>query len=139
MIKKILTVLTTYEIELVEFMSGFAALMWGLWLLNPALQTFSMSASFSSMAMLASENVWGFGMIMIGAAQIEAIISYDLDRRKHSSLILSTLWIFITAMLAHANVASTGVAIYGTFAAFTTWSYLRLSQRVEIISKFSEK
>lgn len=130
--------LITYEIELVEIMSGFAALCWGIWLVNPAFNTFATSTTFDNMAMLAPEWLWGMCMLAIGIAQVESVISHTLKRRKMSSLILSIMWMFITTIFLYSNIASTAGVIYGTFAFFTAWSYLRLSQRVEIKSKFSK-
>lgn len=136
--QKLKHVLITYEIELVEIMSGFAALCWGIWLINPLLNTFITSDTFDTMAMIAPEWLWGLSMVTIGFAQVESVISHKLARRKISSLILSVMWMFITTIFLYSNIASTAGIIYGTFAFFTAWSYLRLSQRVEIKSKFSK-
>lgn len=128
--------LVTYEIELVEIMSGIAAVSWGVWLINPALDTFITSYTFYTMAAVAPEWLWGTCMIVIGVAQVESVISHKLVRRKVSSLMLSIMWMFISAVFLYANVASTAGVIYSVFAFFTAWSYLRLSQRVEIRSRF---
>lgn len=136
--QKLKHALISYEIELVEIMSGIAAVCWGLWLINPLFVTFDSSQTFYAMAMLAPEWMWGWAMLVIGFFQVESVITHSLSRRKKTSLILSIMWIFITAIFAYANVRSTAIAIYGTFAFFTVWSYLRLSQRVEITSKFSK-
>lgn len=136
--RKIVKAMITYEIELVEIMSGIAAFSWGLWLINPAFNSFASTKTFDTMAMLAPEWMWGIAMMLIGFFQVESVLSHRLSRRKTTSIILSTMWIFITALFAYANVASTATVIYGTFAFFTIWSYLRLSQRVEIVSKFSK-
>ena len=137
--KKIQKALITYDIELVEIMSGVASLSWGLWLLNPIFNTFVSAPTFNTMSSIAPEWLWGFAMFVIGIIQIESVLSHSLRRRKLSSIILATMWIFITSVFAHANISSTGVVIYGTFAIFTVWSYLRLSQRVEIKSRYKNK
>lgn len=136
-IKKLKDVLVTYDIELVEVMSGFAALTWGLWLLNPIADTFVSSRTFSTMALIAPEELWGIAMVIVGFLQVYSVVVHKLNLRKQSSIVLSIMWLFITAVFAHANHVNTAVAIYGVFTAFTTWSYLRLSQRVEIKSKFN--
>lgn len=138
-IKQLKKALITYEIEMVEIMSGVAAVSWGLWLFNPVVDSFTSTPTFNTMAMLAPEMVWGTAMMIVGFFQIESVISHNLARRKVTSMALSVMWIFITALFAIANIASTAVVIYATFAGFTIWSYLRLSQRVEIKSKFSHK
>ena len=127
-----------YDIELVELMSGFAALAWGLWLLNPATDSFLSTPTFDTMKVLAPEEVWGVVMVIVGFFQVYGVVSHRLSVRKHSSIALSIMWLFITAVFAHSNLASTAVVIYAVFTAFTVWSYLRLSQRVEITSKYSK-
>lgn len=138
-IKKLKHAMVTYEIEMVEIMSGIAALCWGLWLANPTLNSFTSSDTFDTMAMIAPEAIWGSAMILVGFFQVESVLSHQIPRRKVTSFLLSIMWLFITILFGVANLASTAVVIYGTFAGFTIWSYLRLSQRVEIKSKFSKK
>lgn len=131
--------LITYDIELVEIMSGIAAVAWGFWLLNPAFNTFDGSLGYVAMASIAPEYVWSVIMLFVGVMQVYAVVAHKLSYRKRASLALSMMWVFITTMIAISHLASTGVAIYGVFSCFTIWSYLRLSQRVEITSKFSKK
>ena len=137
--QKIKKTLITYDIELVEVMSGVAGIAWGAWLLIPMLNTFDLIQSYMAMNMIASEEVWGVAMVWLGFYQVYAVVSHRLAARKRSSLAASLVWLFITSMIAISNLASTGVAVYAVFTFFTMWSYLRLSQRVEITSKFSHK
>lgn len=137
--KRFKDALITYEIELVEIMSGIAAIAWGVWLINPTLHTFQSSDTFATMRLIAPEWIWGVVMILVGFLQVESVLSHKISRRKHTSFMLAVMWIFITALFAHANIASTGIAIYGVFATATVWGYLRLSQRVELTSRFSDK
>lgn len=128
--------MTTYDIELVEVMSGIAALAWGLWLLIPPLDSFASSPTYNTMAMIAPEWLWGLAMSFFGSFQVQAAISHTLRSRKIAAITSSVMWLFITTMLAIGNLASTATVIYGVFTVFTVWSYLRISQRVEIRSKY---
>lgn len=138
MYHKLIKSLITYEVEMVEIMSGVASFLWGIWLLNPVFDSFYSTPTFDTMAQIAPEWVWGAVMCIIGFAQIESTVLHRLNARKVTSITLATMWIFITTLFAYSNIASTATVIYATFAGFTIWSYLRLSQRVEIKSKFSK-
>jgi hypothetical protein len=136
--KKLRHALITYEIELVEIMSGIAALSWGIWLLIPSLDSFQSGRTFEAMAMVAPEWLWGTSMMGVGFFAIQSVLAHNIRLRKMTSLTLSIMWMFITAIFAYSNLASTAAVTYGVFTFFTAWSYLRLSQRVELTSKFSK-
>lgn len=138
-LKTLKKAMTTYEIELVEIMSGVAAICWGLWLINPHFATFVGSKGYAAMAVVAPESAWAVLMLVVGYVQVWSVVAHKMKWRKKSSLTLGLLWLFIATMIGISRLASTGVAIYGVFAFFTLWSYLRLSQRVEITSKFNKK
>ena len=134
-----LETLTTYDIELVEIMSGVAGVAWGIWLLNPHFKTFHGSHGYVAMSSIAPEGYWGGLMLVVGILLLMGVVTHNIAMRKKTSLFLGILWLFIATMIGISNIKSTGVPIYGVFAGFTLWSYLRLSQRVEIKSKFNKR
>lgn len=109
----------------VEGLSATYALMWGMWLANPLLDTFGGSPTYHSMSFFASEIVWGGWLFGLGA-----IILYFIARRKLHLIAfplatLSATWIFIAIMLARANLSSTGLVSYGTLALYSCLALMR--------------
>jgi hypothetical protein len=108
-----------------EAITALAALAWGLWVLNPWLDTFD-SATFGFMARLAPEPAWALPMIYGGGAALVATAREGYGARRLAMLGVALLWTFWAVAILVSNLATTASAQYAVLAAGAGWAYLRL-------------
>lgn len=123
---RLVELLVYKDFEFAELFTGLAGLLWGLWLLNPAWNSFASTTSFRAMAQLANENVWGGGMALIGLIQLWSLIRDQFFWRRRASALLCMLWAFIAVMLVRANPAGTGTVIYPLLSLSAAWAHWRM-------------
>lgn len=123
------TLFFDYDFEFSEFFVGLFTLLWGLWLLNPLLDTFTSSPSFRAMLELGPEWVWGLVTATIGGLQLAALIADRPQARKHLAMLLVLLWMFVSGTFAYANVATTAAIAYPMIAFCAAWVRVRLALR----------
>ena len=124
-------IFTFYDVEPLEFWNGVLSVVWGFWLFIPFWDTFSASASFRVMAMLAPEWVWGLTVMFLGIYKVNALLrSYYIGRRRYS-LLSGILWAFIAFIFFLSNKQSTGIVIYLLFAVadMIVYRHLTLSKK----------
>lgn len=109
--------------------------LWGLWLLNPWVDTFATGRGYDAMKHIASETVWGTLFLIMGAKMQYAISVKSLKKRRDSCFGLLILWGFIAATIVYSNPLSTGTVVYPLIAAFLTWLYLWLAQQYHFIMR----
>lgn len=108
----------------IEFMSGLAMALWGLWLLIPWV-TFSTPA-YAFMYNLAPEWIWGAAMLVLGATQLSYVLLGNIQHRKWSMQIATLVWLFIAVNFAIARIESTAVPIYSVFSLLCYWASTKL-------------
>lgn len=116
------------EIEFAEVLSAFALVLWGFWLWNPVWETFASSKSFDGMASIASEEMWGGVMLLLGIFQTIAFVREHARMRVAACTGGVFIWATITTMFADANIASTGVPAYTLFTLSNGWALIRLAR-----------
>lgn len=100
------------EFHLLEMFMGLGAIGWGIWLLNPAWQSFGSTPTFRAMASRAPEEVWGLLMLLVGCGQIVAAAAEAHTARRTLAQVAAWFWLFVSIQIGIANIASTGAVIY---------------------------
>lgn len=125
--KTILKQIIEWGTKAAEFLMGMQAVGYGIWLLLP-FPTFSIDA-YKYMKSWASEDSWGFALILAGLFQIVGLFIHNemtLTWRKAACIIM--LWLFsviaISAVLYSYYI--TGVISFGSVALFELLVFFKL-------------
>jgi uncharacterized membrane protein HdeD (DUF308 family) len=95
-----------------EFLPALYLLMWGMWVLNPWVNSFASSAAFTEMGQLAPEWLWGIVIMAIGLFQTIVVFTENCKLRADAAL-LSMFTLFSMSMLVfYSNFASTAGITY---------------------------
>lgn len=114
------------DFSVAERMMATFGMIWGVWLLNPFVNTFATSRSYTAMAGIAGEFWWGIAGLTLGAFQ-RATWAYDLrQRRRRSSFLMGMYWLFIAVSFAFSNPEGTGFPIYSLFALYCFYAYVKI-------------
>jgi hypothetical protein len=119
-------ILTVSDFEFAELSAGGSMVGWGLWLLNPAVDTFSTSATFRAFAIL-PEWAWALAAIALGSWQVLALLTDNRRGRVVGSFAVAIGWTYIWFALVLGNWRSTATETYLWPAFSAAWSYWRLS------------
>jgi drug/metabolite transporter superfamily protein YnfA len=117
------------EFEFAEFLSSFAMLSHGIWLLAPWWHTFASSPSYHAMAYVAPEWAWGLVMALIGAAQMAAFVGEHRLSRVTAAWGGIFIWGAIALMFWLGNPDSTGALAYLLFCLASAWALWRLAAK----------
>ncbi len=98
-----------------SFYSALIKIVWGFVFLLPA-STFNSTRTYDAMSSIASENVWGTALCMIGILHLASIFSFQLLARIIMQIISIAVWLFMSTMFAIGNPVGAGVWIYGIAA-----------------------
>lgn len=128
-LRRLRTLLASYDFEPAEFLVGAACLGWGIWLLNPWWDTFGGSPTFAAMAQAAPEWLWGVAMALLGAAALIGMVRDRMAWRRAAQLGLAMVWAFIAASFWQSNLPSTGSVTYPLLALVAAWSFWRMRMR----------
>lgn len=100
------------QIKAVEVAIVSALLWWAFILSVPVLDTFESAKAYQAMANIASEGVWAGIFFVIAVINLYGMI-FEKYRIRQGGLIISTgLWLFIAAMFAISDMATTDTGIY---------------------------
>ncbi len=109
-----------------EVYAAGAAVIWGAILLTPPADTFASAISYSVLAHLAPEAVWGLALAGLGTAQAWALLA-DAARGRRVGALAGWGWRgFVGATLILANPATIAGWIYLWMAAGEWWTAVRL-------------
>lgn len=115
----------TKHSEIGEFILGLFAAFWGLWLLFPFWETFSLPV-FSAFLACAPEWVWGLVSLLLGLFTIIAAGTRCYILRKIMVFLHIAFWVFVAIMFAFASPENTAVPIYTMLAVYSFWRYVKL-------------
>ena len=109
-----------------ELLSALAAILWGFWILNPAWDTFPTSLAFRMMARIASEEIWGEAVLLLGLAQLVVILRFGKRTRRVFAFISIFTWVTISTFFFIGNFSSTAGPTYSVIAMIATLAYIEL-------------
>ena len=115
--------------RILELGEAITLMLWGAWVATTLFDAFIYTKVFKLMSQVASEEVWGISIFLIGALQL----TFLYTKHNRISCILALLgmvaFIVITVFFALSNWASTATPMY---FAFSIYSALAFSEALEI-------
>lgn len=115
-----------YDFEFAELLCGTAATGWGLWVWLPWWDAYQTTTTFHVLEQLAPEWVIGFTAMVLGAAQLVALLADHRFCRKQLAFISFIGWSFITVLLFLASHQSPVWIVHGCLALAAAWGFLRI-------------
>lgn len=109
-----------------EVLCAVQAIMWGFWIGNPWWQSFAVSQAYVWMNALAPEWIWGWGVGLLGLAQLIAVWRRRLRWRYALALLGIFVWILIAVAFALGNWRSTAMLNSSFFALAQALNYVEL-------------
>jgi hypothetical protein len=93
--------------------------LWGLWILNPWLDSLEFGAAHLFLTQVAPEFVWGFFIVALAIGHLFALIQGKLGLYRLMTIMCMGLWIFVAWSFLSGNPALLGIPVYSSFA----WQY----------------
>lgn len=126
--KRLSQLMLDYDFEVFEAFNGLVAMLWGGVLLLPV-SSFASGTSYSNMALLAPEWVWGLVLLVFGVAQVWALLLGVRSVRRNVALAMFSVWIFLSVSLASSGQVTTALAVYPSLAFFSFGNYFHITFR----------
>lgn len=124
---RLIYLLRNSDPDFAELLSGLLGFFWGLWLLNPAWDSFSSTVSFAAMAAIAPEEYWGAAIMVGGMFQMYVVLQGDFVPRMAAALGAIGTWALIASMIAVSNFAATGTVVYSGITLIQVWACWRVA------------
>jgi hypothetical protein len=105
---------------------GVYTVLWGLWMANPAWQTFSVSGTYSQMERVAPEWAWGLVALVCGACVIYGAIKPSYKTLTRGALVGGMHWANVSLFFFLGDFRGTGGITAGTFAIYALYIYLNI-------------
>lgn len=111
---------------LVEFFAGFSISLYGLWWLNPWLDSFSMFPTYTQLGRIAPEAVWGLGFLVAGVTLLlGAFLHHRWLLLAGAALCMMSRLFLLVLIGFQNNWTSNGVADFGVWALMAIYSMVR--------------
>lgn len=115
------------------FLVGLVSLMWGLWVVNPQVESLS-NPIFNPLMQIASEWVWACFFIIVGLIKIIAVLTRNSKAIRFATFMGTMLWFALATFLIVEEWKVTGVVTYYGLSIMNAWAYLQVRFHPEIIS-----
>lgn len=111
-----------------ETVSALGVLLWGVWLLNPFVDSFvRFTNSYAEMAKHASENAWGAGAFLIGLTGIIGILKDNKHMRRAGMLGALTFRTFTLIFIGlQTHFSTSGIPDFSLWALMALMAYVRI-------------
>jgi hypothetical protein len=109
--------------------SLIAAALWWAFILAMPLNTFETAQAYRAMEGIASEEVWSGIFFVIAILNIYGMLAERYKFRLVSLVLSSGLWVFIAAMFAMGNLATTGTGIYFIVACLNAFVVYKVGEQ----------
>jgi len=116
----------TLQEKYLEFFPALFQVLWGLWILNPWVNTFAITNAYRLMADIAPEWVWGLAIFLIGIFQIIVIFTPNLRLRVLSSITCLFIFVVLAFLILAGNAGSVTIPTYLVFALCEWFAYTEL-------------
>lgn len=124
-----------YNWEIVEIEGAIFKISWGIWLLLP-FQTFK---SIQGYAGIATENYWGWGLLLLGTIHLLSIASGRLFIRRWITFIAFLFWIFTVVLIWSQAPTAALLPLFSVIAFFMGLNFLRLGIEIKARSLLDER
>lgn len=109
-----------------EFISALAVFFWGIWILNPFLDTFTLGPMYKYFTSTASEELWGGIVALIGLTQLTFIFTSRMKIRVVMSFINMLVLITLGVFYAVGNIASAFVPVFLVLALCSWFAFIEV-------------
>lgn len=116
-----------HNFKAVEVSLTSLAFWWAFILLLPY-DTFTTSTSYSAMNSLASEEIWGAGILVIATINLVGLAKSHKRIRMIGLLLAMALWIFVATMFAVSNLLTTATGTYVIIACINAYLYVKVGE-----------
>lgn len=106
-----------------------AALAWWAFILAVPLETFSGTKAYDAMAGIASEEVWAVAFFIVAICNLYGMIADKTKLRMISLIVSNGLWVFVSAMFAISDIATTGTGIYFIVSCLNTYVIYKVGEQ----------
>jgi hypothetical protein len=113
----------SYSWEIVEIEGAAFKLAWAIWLLLP----FQAFRSISGYASVATENIWGVGLLILGAIHLYSVVKHKRRLRQVMTFIAFLFWLFTVVLIWFQSHTAALIPLFAVIALFMFINFLRLS------------
>lgn len=106
-----------------------ASAMWWSFILAVPLETFDSSPSYKAMSGIASEEVWSAVFFVVAIGMMYGMIFEQKLVRQVALVASNGLWVFVSAMFAISNLATTGTGIYFIVACLNAYVVYKVGEQ----------
>ena len=115
--------------RVLELGQSITLMLWGIWVGNIFFETFPAAKVFTLMNQIASEEVWGVSLFLVGAIQLAFLYTKYNKISCFLALLGMFAFIILTIFYAIGNWASTAAPMY---FAMSIYSALAFAESLEI-------
>lgn len=106
-----------------EWLTSIFGIVWGLWVANPYVTTFTSAPIFYYLAELVPELYFGLAVFLVGLTQMSAILSGNRMFRGVAALFSFFTFLTISFFCALGDYQNTAMVVYGTLAVMAVIGY----------------
>lgn len=117
------------QIKAIEVAIVGALLWWAFILSVPILSTFESAKAYKAMSNIASEEVWSGIFLVVAVVNLYGMIFENYKVRQGGLIISTGLWIFIAAMFAVSDMATTNTGIYFIVACLNAFVVYKVGEQ----------
>jgi len=116
--------------KIMQLGEAITLMLWGMWVGTTLFDAFSAAKVFHLMNDIASEEIWGMSIFLVGALQLALLYTEHTTISSVLSLLGMFAFIIITVFFALSNWASTATPMY---FAFSIYSGLAFAEALDIV------
>ena len=105
---------------------GVYTVLWGLWLIAPWWDVFTVAALYSQMAAIAPEWVWGMVALVCGSATMYGAIKPSYKTLSIGALVAGWHWTMVSVFYFSGDWHNTGGITAFIFAVYAAFVYLNI-------------
>ena len=110
-----------------ELIAASFAFWWGFWTLSPGWNMFGTSPTYTLMALLAPDYVWGGVLMAAGGALGWLSLAGSIYAKQATLLFLMAYFVFVTVIFSVSNIGATAPITY--FHVALTYAFLWWTER----------
>jgi hypothetical protein len=125
LLKSLTIFLIKKNAEVGELILGIFGVTWGVWLLLPFFDAFSLS-SFAGFATVADADSWGLVVLSVGLITFISANTNLTVLRRFSLLLNIFMWAFIALVFSWEIPSNPVVTTYLSLALYSFWQYIKI-------------
>lgn len=107
---------------------------WGLFVLNPMVDTFNSADFYMALATMAREEVWGAAFLVSGAVTLYGVLKRNVDVIAIGSMLGFLLWAFLSLAYTLSENYVTPIITNAILALIHGWAWLSVKLEPQVIT-----